>query len=234
MVLFLLGMSLLWKRVSDTAEKNSKKTDDLKNNFFLLVIIGFVIGFSQYYYIGSNLIPVMAIVYFGFLFLTRKISFSMILISLITSIIVFAPQGAFTINHPDTFLARFDGVSILADNNVKHTLGEDAALPKDLPELISFQFKRNIDFFISSGDRSAFYYPEIPTFDILTRLFFWLGLGISILRLKQFPEIQMVSLFLVGLIFAGLLTIDAPNGPRLLTTCSLCFPSGWNGCRGVI
>lgn len=221
MILFLFSINALWKNETKNQlfEKNNiaDGNPSYKNEHFLLYIsIGFIVGFSQYYYIGSKLIPIMAVIYFVFLLVIRKTQLTKVFISLLTAIIIFAPQAAYSFRQPETLLGRFDGVSIFSDQNVKHTLGVDAYLPRDLTKLIKHQIENNFDFFITSGDTSAFYFPDVPAFDTLTKLFFWIGLGIAAMRMKRFPEFQMVTLFFVGLFFAGFMTNDSPNGPRLL------------------
>jgi hypothetical protein len=131
-------------------------------------------------------------------------------------VVAFLPLGTYYLNHPPTFFNRMSGVSILRSENYRQELGRNAELPGDLLPLLGVQLERNLNFFVRGGDASSFYLQDIPAFDALTSILFWLGLGAALTRVRRYHELSLLVWFALGLFFAGILTNDAPNGPRLI------------------
>ena len=72
------------------------------------------------------------------------------------------------------------------------TLGPQAVWPNDLPLLLWTQVKTNLLFFLNDGDRSAFYLADIPGFDKVTVVLFWLGLGVVVAHVRRFHELALL------------------------------------------
>ena len=143
------------------------------------------------------------------------------------ALIAYAPLGMFYVTHPDAFVSRSRGVFLLSEQNVKHTLhADEASVPHDLVPLLKEQVNRNLNFFVKGGDRSAFYSPSVPGFDLVTSILFWLGLGLALTRFRRFHEIAILIWLGLGLLFGGILTTDAPNAPRLLMVIPAVFLLG--------
>src|SRR5262249_3819958 len=69
----------------------------------------------------------------------------------------------------------------------------------------------------------SFYLADIPGFDQVTMILFWLGLGITLTRLRRFYELTLLTWLGVGVILAGIVTNDAPNAPRLIVAIPALF-----------
>jgi hypothetical protein len=183
----------------------------------LLAVSGLVVGLAQYLYYGSRVIPLIAVVLLFVFWQKKMVDLKQLAAFGLGVLIAYAPLGAFYVTRPDTFVSRSRGVFVLDEQNVKHTLQSDAAsIPHDLLPLLKEQVNRNLNFFVKWGDRSAFYSPSVPGFDLVTSILFWLGLGLAVTRLRRFQEIAVLIWLGLGLLFGGILTNDAPNAPRLL------------------
>ncbi|MCS7220257.1 MAG: glycosyltransferase family 39 protein [Anaerolineae bacterium] len=208
MTLFMWLLTLIWER----GEREQKAIAPLR----LFVGAGLVAGLSQYLYYGSRLIPVVATPLLLVLWLRKRANPGQLLALASAALIAFAPLGGFYLNHWASFMNRMRGVSVFQAENLKHTLGPNAAWPTDLPVLLKVQVERNLRFFVRDGDASSFYLRDIPAFDGLTVVLLWLGLGAALTRVRRYHELALLSWFGVGILFAGILTIDSPNAPRLI------------------
>jgi hypothetical protein len=192
----------------------------------LYVWTGLVIGLSQYFYYGSRLIPVIAVPLVFYLLLRRRISFVQLLLLIVAALIAYAPLATHYLRNLPAFLNRTQGVSVFNPAGMAHILGPEALWPNDLPALVWKQVTRNAAFFAKSGDLSAFYFPDIAGFDPLTVALFWLGLGVLLARAYRFPEFALLIWFSLGFLLAGVVTIDSPNGPRLVVITTVVYLTG--------
>ncbi len=192
-----------------------------------LAVAGLVVGLAQYLYYGSRVIPLIAVLLLFVFWQKKMIDFRQLAVFGLGVLIAYAPLGTFYVTHPDAFVSRSRGVFLLSEQNVKHTLQSDeASLPHDLLPALKEQVKRNLNFFVREGDRSAFYSPSVPGFDLVTSVLFWLGLGLALTRLRRFQEMAVLIWLGLGLLFGGILTRDAPNAPRLLIVIPAVFLLG--------
>lgn len=182
----------------------------------LLIAIGLVVGLSQYFYFGSRLLPILAVILLFVLWCQRRVPFWQLLVGAVAAIVAYLPLAGFYANHLTPFLGRMQGVTVFSPQGMAQTLGPQAVWPNDLPLLLWTQVKTNVLFFLSDGDRSAFYLADIPAFDKVTVILFWLGLGVVIARMRRFHELALLAWLSLGVLLAGVVTLDAPNGPRLI------------------
>lgn len=190
-------------------------------------VAGLVVGLSQYLYHGSRLILVVAPLLLFFTWKKKMAGSRQIATLALGILIAVAPLATFYITHPQSFYARNQGVYVLTEKNMKHTLKSDeVTLPDDAWPLLKEQVARNLSFFLNGGDRSAFYLTALPAFDPLTAIMFWLGLGVALIHPRRYPEFSVLSWLGLGIILGGVLTIDAPNAPRLLIVTPCVFLLG--------
>ena len=156
------------------------------NTLALYVGAGLVMGFSQYMYYGSRLMPIVIAPLLLVMWREKTASAKQIAALVITALIVFAPLGVYYLNHQAAFFNRMNGVSILREQNLKQRLGPDASLPKDALPLLRVQAESNLSFFVRNGDASSFYLEDIPGFDMLTAVLIWLGLGMALTRARRY------------------------------------------------
>jgi 4-amino-4-deoxy-L-arabinose transferase-like glycosyltransferase len=189
----------------------------------LFVLIGLTVGLSQYFYYGSRLIALLALPLLLLLWLTHRATLRDLAVSATAAVAVYLPLLYFYTSNLPSFLNRTRGVSVFSQEGMQHVLGPSAAWPADWWPLLLVQVQRNAEFFIASGDRSAFYMPEFPAFDPVTVALFWLGLGVLVVQWRRFPG-QATLLWLgLGVLLGGVATNDAPNAPRLIVAVPAVF-----------
>ncbi len=222
--LFFVLLMIVYAGGKIRSERRETATDGTADtpHFFpdarltIFILIGLVVGLSQYFYYGSRLIAVLAVPLLLMLWRERRAAPLYILAAGASSIMAFLPMIDFYIKDFAPFLNRMRGVSVLKQEGIMHVLGPDAIWPNDLPTLLREQIERNVSFFVRAGDASAFYIREIPGFDMITVVLFWLGIGLLFGRWRHFPNRMMAWWFVIGLFLGGVVTNDAPNSPRLL------------------
>ncbi len=182
----------------------------------LPIAIGLTVGLGQYFYFGSRLLPILAVILLLVLWFQRRVPFWQLVVAAVAAIVAYLPLIAFYANHYAPFVGRMQGVTVFSPQGMAQTLGPQAVWPNDLPLLLWTQVKANLLFFLSSGDRSAFYLADIPAFDKVTVVLFWLGLGVVVAHARRFHELALLAWLGLGVLLAGVVTLDAPNGPRLI------------------
>jgi 4-amino-4-deoxy-L-arabinose transferase-like glycosyltransferase len=182
----------------------------------LFIVIGLVIGLGQYFYYGSRLIPALAAPLLFSLWRQQRLTIQQVAVLIAATVVAYFPLGLFYAHDLPAFLNRTQVVHIFTPKNLTHTLGPQASWPHDIPALLWHQVKANLYFFLHYGDKSAFYLHTIPAFDKVTVILFWLGLGAVLAKVRRYHELALVAWLSLGVFFAGVVTIDSPNGPRLI------------------
>ena len=160
--------------------------------------------------------PILAAILLFVLWRMRCVPLWQLGVAAIAASVVYLPLAAFYAGHPTPFLGRMQGVTVFSPAGITQTLGPQAVWPNDLPLLLWTQVKTNLLFFLNGGDRSAFYLADIPGFDKVTVVLFWLGLGVVVAHARRFHELALLLWLGFGVLLAGVVTLDAPNGPRLI------------------
>lgn len=209
-MLFVLAFS------QQRQQQNQQQQQQQRPAVLLLILAGLTIGLSQYFYYGSRLLPVVAGIYLLFLLFKRQFSFAQFLGLAMATLVPYSPMLYLYSRNWQSFLNRTQGVSVISPEGVAHILGGDATWPRDIPWLLWEQLKRNSSFFVDKGDSSSFYLQDLPAFDPLTVLLFWLGLGLVLTRGRRFQNFALLVWVGTGVVLGGILTNDSPYGPRLI------------------
>lgn len=189
----------------------------------LFVLLGLTVGLSQYFYYGSRLLPVLTAPLLLLLWQAKRATVRDLVVVGLSAIAVYLPLLYFYTQNLPAFLNRSRGVSVFSQEGIQHTLGAGAVWPNDWQKLLLHQIQENVGFFIRSGDRSAFYMPEIPAFDLVTVALFWLGLGVLASQWRRFPAQTVLMWLLLGVLLGGVATVDSPNAPRLIVAVPAVF-----------
>lgn len=227
LLFFMLFLTANFDHPSETTDKSTETAPDPKvhRRFKITpyIAMGVTGALAQYTYLGSRLIPLVAMPVILYLLIRKRINFVQISIMIISALLVFAPLGLDYLRNPDQFSARMGAVSIFNPENIHNNYGADATLSNSIGKIIISQFDKNLGFFVQSGDRGSFYYGGIPGFDFITIFLFWLGLGAFLARPQRLPEMFILIWFFLGVILAGVLTNDSPNSTRLLIITAVVY-----------
>ena len=198
----------------------------------IFVLFGLTVGVSQYFYYGSRVLLVMMVPVLLLLRGHRLVRARDIGATIGAAIVTVLPLVLHYLRYPAALSNRTGVVSVLSRSGVTHEMGVGAKLPRDLLHLLMTQIGRNLAFFVNSGDHSAFYTSEFPAFDRLTLVLFWLGMAVmlwvAVFRRHAIavPAQLILMWIVVGVTLGGILTIDSPNGPRLLMVVPAVFICG--------
>ncbi len=231
MLLFIL--LLLAPHSHDPPGQNQewKKSDasifpKAKFNITPYIAAGLTCGLAQYIGVYSRLIPLIALPLCIVLFMQKRINIIQIAILVFATILAFAPLGVHYLQHPIDFTGRMETVSIFNPDNIKNMYGQNTTLSNDLVSIFQKQIRKNLNFYLQSGDGSSFYDQTIPAFDFITALLFWLGLGVVFARPRRLPEMALILWYVFGTIIGGVITNNAPSGTRLLIVTPMVFITG--------
>lgn len=206
-----------------THQPSNTSSESTDRRLTLFVLLGLTVGLSQYFYYGSRLLPVLAAPLLLLLWRAKRASMRDLMVAGLSAIAVYLPLLHFYTQNLPAFLNRSRGVGVFSQEAIQHALGADAVWPDDWQKLLLHQIQENVGFFVRSGDRSAFYMPEIPAFDLVTIAFFWLGLGVLASQWRRFPAQAVLMWLLLGVLLGGVTTVDPPNAPRLIVAAPAVF-----------
>ncbi|MBX7214540.1 MAG: glycosyltransferase family 39 protein [Thermoflexales bacterium] len=187
-----------------------------KRSIMTFVMMGLLIGLSQYLYSSARLLIAEGGLMLLVLILMRRIELKHALVVLLAATVAAAPLILWYAMNPVTFGGRTDEVFIFSQPALRHTLGPDYQLPRDLEKLIGIQLKGVGGYLLNKGDGGGKYTIEFPAFDLITVATLWLGTVLAVTRIRRFGEFTALSWFVSGFMIGGLLTIDAPTGNRLI------------------
>ncbi len=218
--LLLLTLYFFWRGTVEQASCLSKQNrqDACPTNF---IISGLAAGVAMYTYLSSRFIPFILIFGFGFWILdhhsiqNRK---SKILNQVILFLIwatLFAPLAYYFLTHPDSFSRRANQV-----------LTVPPALEGDFAPLLKSTY-RTLAMFTLAGDRTDRYNLDgRPVFDAFNGLFFYLGLGLTLVSLFH-SKYRWRSFFLLTWLFfmllPGFITGDSPHFLRTIGVMPLAY-----------
>lgn len=187
---------------------------------------GLVMGLSQYFYYGSRLLPFIAAPLLLYLWRAGRIRLKHFALFVLATMVAVFPLALFYTENLPSLINRTRGVNVFTPAGLAHVVGPDAVWPRDLPLLVWAQVKANLDFLAGEGDHSSFYLADLPAFDAITLLLFWLGLGLTVARVRRFHESSLLVWLGLGVLLAGVVTVDPPYGPRLLVMIAAVFLIG--------
>lgn len=175
-----------------------------------LVSVGMVCGLAQYFYYGSRLLPVILGLGLVVMIWRYRTQFSRILLVPFGFFLAWLPIVPRYVEAPVTFASRQSGVNVFSELNAQ-AVGADGTWG-----ILLVQVKRNLRFFVDSGDVSSFYFSGAPGLTAVAAILFWVGLGLALAKFTSFPNFVTVCWFVFGLVLGGILTNGSPAATRLV------------------
>jgi 4-amino-4-deoxy-L-arabinose transferase-like glycosyltransferase len=171
---------------------------------------GFLLGLSLYTYQAARLLPLLVVLAFGFVAVSRRRLTRADLVNLaivsVVALIVFAPLGYYFLTHPGSFLERIGQASIL--NTSEGGTGNLRALWKGLTDtLLAVSF---------SGDlEPTTNLPGRPILNAFLSMLFFAGVLISIFRIKK-PAYLFILTWLILMSVPAVLSQQGPIAKRAI------------------
>ena len=181
------------------------------------VAAGLALGFSQYFYIGARLIPMLVAVLVAYwalrdrAFLSRHLGDLAALVG--AFLVVALPILAFWWAHPDYFVARINQLGIFQSGWLAR---ERALTGRSTAYLLGQQVLRSVLAFNRYPDRVFHYHPEIPLLGFLPSIFFVLGLAYALAHVREEGNLVLGTWFSLALIFGSVLMENPPSSMRLV------------------
>jgi len=197
----------------------------VKGSSLLYSLAGLTAGYSLYFYFGSRAIPLIGGVLLIFLWRERRAKGKDLLFFALAGWLAISPLLLHYVQHPPALLDRLQAVYLFSPQNIQHTLSQMGGGGSML-DVLRWQLLRNLRFFVDYGDASPFYLRDLRAFDLGTLLLLWLGMGLALAKPFRFAHAALLVWFWLVVILGGVLTIDAPNAPRLLMAVPAVFAFG--------
>jgi len=187
----------------------------LSYKIFLVFLSGLIMGFSQYIYPGSRIIPILAVMIIAVKFFNKKTSLKKTLfIFLVLSLgflFAYFPMIHYFVDHPDEYFARINIVGLWQSG----WLGKEMVKRSLVSIFIEKIYDNYLVFWLPIKRGAHFWFFRTPYLDLFPSFIFLAGLIISLLEKKK-KEMSVILFFsfFITVFFAGILTVDSPTPSR--------------------
>jgi 4-amino-4-deoxy-L-arabinose transferase-like glycosyltransferase len=190
-----------------------------KRDAFSFMLAGFAVGLCVLVYYSARVAPVILVVYVahravteaGFLRTHRR---GLVILGLSAALFI-APVAAFFSAHPGALNSRGRQVFLLDRTTLAQEYSETGFTR--LEDLLAAQTRAIALAFNRGTDMSLQYGFKGPLLDGWTAALMVLGVAIIILRWRSSNYFLIAAWLFLPLLLGGVLTIDAPFSPRILT-----------------
>jgi 4-amino-4-deoxy-L-arabinose transferase-like glycosyltransferase len=200
---------------ADAAPEQSQEPTPGRYRYFLLA--GLVMGLSMFFYTGARLLPLLAGVYVGFVWLIRgrhvpRLGARVVLL-IVACVTVAGPMLSYAQLHPDEWNARLNQVGIIQSGWLER---EPELTGKSTAQILAEQFIRAAGAFHYYPDRTAWYAAERPLLGFLAGAFAILGMAWAVARWRDRRYFLVLLWFWSVIITGGMLTESPPSSQRLV------------------
>ena len=176
---------------------------------------GLAAGLTVYSYLGSRLVMALAVGLLGYAIVQQRdylrTHWRHLGVFGGALLIVAAPMLSYFFRHPDLLLGRLNAEGILNNGWLKQM-----AAQQGYGQPLWHQFVRSTLVYISSGAPSGFYNSPQPYLVPLAAVFFLLGMGYVVWRLRDWRYWGLLAWFWAVVILGSMLTVGAPTSQRLI------------------
>jgi 4-amino-4-deoxy-L-arabinose transferase-like glycosyltransferase len=221
------GLDEAWSSSSTPASPRETAAGKSDLKWFGLAGVG--LGIAQYTYTTARFLPIVVLLFAGYLFVSRRDLFRSALpgfiVCAVVAMAVFAPEAWYFVRHPAAFVTRAEEVSVFnADLNGGSTVDALVYSVRQTFGMFSFLGDEQWDHNISGR----------PVFDPLSSVFLVLGLYIAVRRWRD-PRYAFVLIWLLLMLVPSMISIrQVPNFlrvtgtiPALFALPSLGAAAGW-------
>jgi 4-amino-4-deoxy-L-arabinose transferase-like glycosyltransferase len=199
----------------DEAPGQSQKPSSQRYRYFLLA--GLVMGLSMFFYTGARLLPLLAGVYVGFVWLRRGRHVprlgAHVVVLIAACVTVAGPMLSYAQSHPDEWNARLNQVGIFQSGWLER---EPELTGKSTAQILAEQFIRAAGAFHYYPDRTAWYAAERPLLGFLAGAFAILGMAWAVAQWRDRRYFLVLLWFWSAIITGGMLTESPPSSQRLV------------------
>jgi len=181
------------------------------------IAAGLIMGLSVYFYTGARLLPILTLIYAGYVCIRRRgrverLGLHLGLLAL-ALLIAAAPMLAYARVHPDQWNARINQVGILQSG----WLVREAELTgKGVPQLLAEQFLRAAGAFNVFPDRTVWYGADRPLLAFGAGVLAVLGMAWALAHWRRRGNFLLLIWFWAVIVTGGMLTESPPSSQRLV------------------
>ncbi|MBI4009219.1 glycosyltransferase family 39 protein [Candidatus Roizmanbacteria bacterium] len=189
----------------------------LKQTYLTDFIAGLLLGFSQYFYIGARLIPILILLMIVSMLIFNKIKFTKALYSslflLSGFLIIYLPMILYFKNNSDVFLSRISQTGIAETGWLENEMKS-----RSLFAIFKDQIVNSYSVFwlsVQSGGRLWFF--QTPYLEKWAIFFLSLGMINQIIFISyNYRNLFLLLYFFLGVFLAGVLTVNSPMPSRYI------------------
>jgi 4-amino-4-deoxy-L-arabinose transferase-like glycosyltransferase len=217
----LFVLLALWALDRGMVTATSEHADSQAKAYRSFLAVGLVLGLSIYFYTGARLLPLLIILYTGFVWLKRRrqaglLGQRLILLlglAALAFLVVAGPMLSYALSHPNEWNARLNQVGIIQSGWLER---EPELTGKSTPQILAEQFLRAAGAFHVFPDRTAWYGAERPLLGWLSGLFGLLGMVWSVVHWRDRRYFLVLIWFWSVIVTGGMLTESPPSSQRLV------------------
>lgn len=210
------GLDDAWSSSVNTSSPRETRTVKSGLRWFALAGIG--LGVAQYTYTTARFLPIVVLLFAGYLLVIRRDLFRRALpgfvVCAIVAMAVFAPEAWYFVGHPTAFVTRAEEVSVF---NTNLTGGSTI-------DALAYSVRRTFGMFSFLGDEQwDRNIPGRPVFDPLSSVLLVSGFLIAVRRWRD-PRYAFVLIWLLLLLVPSMISIrNVPNFLRVTGTIPAIF-----------
>ena len=178
---------------------------------------GLALGLGQYFYMGSRAIPVVLVLYLGWVIWHEPAlwrTYRWQIAALVGAFLLAGwPLFMFFVRHPQDYMARMTQLGIFQNGWLEVA---SQAFGRSKASLLWEQFIKSALAFHFYPDPTFWYHPGRPLLDFLSAVPFTLGLIYSTVHLRERKHALLVIWFWAVLILGGMLLENPPSSQRLV------------------
>lgn len=177
---------------------------------------GIMLGLTQYFYFGGRLIPLLVLLYLGYLLLADRELVASRLRGLLgmgsMALLVALPYLTYVSRHPGVYMARANQIGIFPSGWYDREL----AMGRDAVSVLTEQAMRSVLAFNYFPDKVYWYHPGIPLLDFFSSIFFAFGLVYATWHLLDRRYFVIAASYWLALFTGAFLTENPPSSMRLV------------------
>jgi 4-amino-4-deoxy-L-arabinose transferase-like glycosyltransferase len=191
------------------------------------LLAGVVMGLSVYFYTGARLLPLLVVIYLGFLGVRRHVRrlrgeskdelaglrWRWLVLMVLAFLVVAGPMLSYALSHPNEWNARLNQVGIIQSGWLAH---EPGLTGKSTLRILAEQFLRAAGAFHVFPDRTFWYGAERPLLGFLAGIFAMLGMVWAVTHWRERRHFLVLIWFWSVVISGGMLTESPPSSQRLV------------------
>lgn len=180
---------------------------------------GLVCGLCAYTYVGSRLVPALALLLIAFTILRKPSSLRQYLFPLsvfvLSGLLAVSPLAYYFIRHPDIFMTRLGQESIFLNNWL---VLQSERSGSSIAALLWKQFTDTVLVYISQPAIGNFFNSPKPYLSLAASIFFLFGMVTAVLRIKETRMFALLAWFWSVVLIGGVFTLSPPANTRLVMT----------------